>query len=224
MHVHLHQRPVIQPRALQIFILQAVPQRLDQVQLAPRRRAGARYVAGILRNFRLDQHDMNHRFHPRCFLTALLYRNSRKSARRSKWGLTIAFPPRIIQPYARMGTSTPARSFQRTAGRCEAAARGRPNTSRSTIPNAPLRVSRRSPVRRIQRAARVCGRLRGLSAMESRTEVVPRVSRLPDCNREGVFLWAAPRLPSHACPTSKEEYPWLSTFSICSRSAALSRR
>ena len=137
MHVHLHQRPVIQPRALQIFILQAVPQRLDQVQLAPRRRAGARYVAGILRNFRLDQHDMNHRFHPRCFLTALLYRNSRKSARRSKWGLTIAFPPRIIQPYARMGTSTPARSFQRTAGRCEAAARGRPNTSRSTIPNAP---------------------------------------------------------------------------------------
>ena len=61
-----------------------------------------------------------------------------KQHNRAPIGLTYqTLAPRIIQPYARMGTSTPARSFQRTAGWCEAAARDRPNTSRSTIPNAP---------------------------------------------------------------------------------------
>ena len=66
--MHPDQRPVIQPRAFQIFILQAVSQRLDQMQFAPRRRARARNVAGILRDFRLNQYDMNHRFHPYFFL------------------------------------------------------------------------------------------------------------------------------------------------------------
>jgi hypothetical protein len=52
--------PVVKPRALQIPVVQAEAQRLDQVQ----RRAGGRAcpgdVAGILRDFRADQHHVHH--------------------------------------------------------------------------------------------------------------------------------------------------------------------
>ena len=41
MDMQLHQMPVIQPGAFEIFIAQLKAQRLNQVQHAPRRRAGA---------------------------------------------------------------------------------------------------------------------------------------------------------------------------------------
>ena len=52
--------PVIQPSALEILVFQAIAQRLNQMQLAARRRTGSGNIAGILRNLRLNQDDMKH--------------------------------------------------------------------------------------------------------------------------------------------------------------------
>ena len=52
--------PVIEPRALYLLFGNIEPERAHEMQFAPRHRAGARNVARVLRDFRLDQYDMKH--------------------------------------------------------------------------------------------------------------------------------------------------------------------
>ena len=52
--------PVVQPRALDGAVGNIEPEGLDEVQMRPRRRAGARDIAAVLRDLRLDEHDIQH--------------------------------------------------------------------------------------------------------------------------------------------------------------------
>ena len=52
--------PVIQARTLHPLIVNRKAERLDQVQHAARRRAGAGDVARVLRDLRLNQNNMQH--------------------------------------------------------------------------------------------------------------------------------------------------------------------
>ena len=55
-----HQIPIVQPGALQVFVAQRKAQRLNQMQRCACRGAGARDIARVLRDFRVEQHDVHH--------------------------------------------------------------------------------------------------------------------------------------------------------------------
>ena len=57
-HVKVHQVPVVQPRPLHRFFTDVKAQRLDQMEPCPRGGAGPGDVAGILRDLRLYQDDI----------------------------------------------------------------------------------------------------------------------------------------------------------------------
>ena len=52
--------PVVQTCAFHALVVEREAERLDQMQHAAGRRAGAGDIAGILRNLRLDQNDIDH--------------------------------------------------------------------------------------------------------------------------------------------------------------------
>ena len=56
----IQQMPVIESGAFQLCIVNLKTHRFHQMQAAPRHCAGSRDIAGILRDFRLDQYDIQH--------------------------------------------------------------------------------------------------------------------------------------------------------------------
>ena len=59
-HADIHKVPVVQPRALDGAVGNVEPEGLDEMQMRPRRRAGARDIAAVLRDLRLHEHDIQH--------------------------------------------------------------------------------------------------------------------------------------------------------------------
>src|SRR5437764_14418121 len=51
--------PVIHPRAFELLAVEFEAERFNEVQLRPRRRAEARHVACVRRNFRFNQDDVH---------------------------------------------------------------------------------------------------------------------------------------------------------------------
>ena len=59
-HADIEQVPVVQTGALHAPVVELKAERFDQMQHTARRRTGARDVAGVLRDLRLDQNDIDH--------------------------------------------------------------------------------------------------------------------------------------------------------------------
>ena len=58
---HVEQVPVIQPRTLELPVIDGEAERLDKVQHGAGDRAGARDVSGVLRDLGLDQNYVEHK-------------------------------------------------------------------------------------------------------------------------------------------------------------------
>ena len=61
-HTHIEQMPVVQTGTLHALIVDSKAERLDQMQHTTCRRTGAGNVAGVLRDLRLDQNNVEHTF------------------------------------------------------------------------------------------------------------------------------------------------------------------
>jgi hypothetical protein len=58
--MHIQRLPIIHPCAPQIPIIDHVSERMNQMQPRARERAHAPDVSGVLRDFRLEKHDVQH--------------------------------------------------------------------------------------------------------------------------------------------------------------------
>src|ERR1700719_973126 len=79
MQRHVERVQVIEPRALELAIVERKAERLDQMQRATGRRAEPGDVPGVRRNLRLDQHDVQRRVR-RDVLTDAVARLARHAA------------------------------------------------------------------------------------------------------------------------------------------------
>ena len=60
MMVHVQRVPVVHAGPLELAVGDPEPEGMDQMQPRPRDRAQAAHVARVLRNLRLEQHDVQH--------------------------------------------------------------------------------------------------------------------------------------------------------------------
>lgn len=116
-------------------------------------------------------------------------------------------------------------AMQRVAGWCKAISQEARNTSRSTIPNAVMPVGgRRYAGYSVQPVS--AGDGGGFQQCSLERKWYRVFHAFPTTCREGVFYLDSTAFPPHSAVRLIEggETPWHSTFSTCSRSAALSPR